>query len=116
MSGIDKVKEACKLLEGIEVVEKEEEGGKVTRSFLRKAIEMLDEVNSKDEYLISVGYVVARKEGEDNIKFFKKLRELTEGLGDNWKDTKDKLKGVFEYTIKLYHIKLKLGEDLCTKL
>lgn len=118
MSELDSVKEACKLLEDIEAVRGEEEG-KVTRSFLRKAFEMLDEAKSGEEYVISVGYMVARKKGEDNINFYKRLKELVEKIDKdkkNWNEMRIELKNIFEYVIKLYHIRAELGEDLCTKL
>lgn len=126
----NKLDSACKLLEGIEVVKDEDEReGKVTKTFLRKVFEFLDEVESKEEFIISVGYMVARrkkkretgkKEKEetketDAIKFFKSLKECVEKKEGDWEKIKNELRDIMEYTIKIYTIKAELGEDLCTK-
>ncbi|MEM0203758.1 MAG: hypothetical protein QXO16_07050 [Archaeoglobaceae archaeon] len=112
MSG--KVESACKLLDGIEAVKGEEEG-KVTRSFLRKVFELLDEVDSKEEFIISVGYIVARRKGGDLIKFFRALRDCVEKEEGEWNKVREKLKDVLENTIKIYTIRAELREDLCTR-
>lgn len=109
---------ACMLLKNIETVEGEEKD-KVTKSFLRKVFELLDESESKEEYLISVGYMVARKEakrGSDVVVFFERLRDIVKGMQKDWNDARKELKKLLEYTIKLYYIKAEMGEDLCTKL
>ncbi|MEM0331240.1 MAG: hypothetical protein QXW84_07690 [Archaeoglobaceae archaeon] len=115
---LSKVEVACKLLEGIEAVRGEEEG-KVTRTFLRKAFELLDEVDSKEEFIINIGYMIARKKGDDKIKFLKALMHHLEKEEGEWSKTRENLRGVLEYTIKIYTIraelKEELGEDLCTR-
>lgn len=118
-----KLEEACKLLKEIEVVkdEREEKEGRVTKTFLRKVFELLEEADSKEEYIVSVGYMVARrrkedKKEDDTLKFFRRLKGLVETKQGDWSKVRGELKGVLEYTIKLYHIKADLGEDLCTRL
>lgn len=118
---------ACKLLEGIEVVKgederKKDEEGKVTKSFLRKVFEFLDEVESKEEFIISVGYMVARKKKKeesiketDATKFFRSLKECVEKKEGDWEKIKSELRDIMEYTIKIYTIKAELGEDLCMR-
>lgn len=109
------VEEACRLLDGIDTVKGEIEG-KVTRTFLRKVLEILDEAGNAEEYLISVAYIVARKKGEDNKKFLDRLRKLLDKTSKDWDNAKKDLKKVLEYTIKIYQIRAELGENLCTKL
>ncbi|MFN3384498.1 MAG: hypothetical protein ACK401_06340 [Archaeoglobaceae archaeon] len=121
---------SCKLLRDIEVLRDEDERrkaekeGKVTKSFLRKVFELLDEVGSKEEFIISVGYMVARRKEEkkekedresDAKKFFRNLREFVERKEGSWERIRDELRSVMEYTIKIYTIKADLGEDLCTR-
>ncbi len=110
-----RVELACRLLDGIEVV-KGEESGKVTRTFLRKALELIEESEGKDEYIMSVGYMVARNKGDDTVTFFKRLREEVEKIQSDWKDAKEELKKLLEYVIKVYYVRSELGEDVCTKL
>ncbi len=118
---MSKIESACKLLQDIEVVEREEEG-RVTRTFLRKVLELLDEVESREEFIVSIGYIVARKKGKEDvkkekdvIKFFKNLRNCVKEKEGGWSEIRNELKDILEYAIKIYMIKAELGEDLCTK-
>jgi len=109
MSAVEK---ACELLKDIEISEDEgKEREKVTKSFLRKTLELLDKSDTKEEYLIDVGYMVARRGGEDPKNFYKRLRTIVNELGDDWRN---ELKKILEYAVKISYIKLGLGEDICT--
>lgn len=107
MSAVEK---ACELLKDIEISE-DEEREKVTKSFLRKTLELLDKSDTKEEYLIDVGYMVARRGGEDPKNFYKRLRTIVNELGDDWRN---ELKKILECAVKISYIKLGLGEDICT--
>jgi len=127
---------ACKLLENIEIVkdeeeehkEKEDEEGKVTKTFLRNVYRLLDEVDEREEYIISVGYIVSRKveklkeekkkqlDNIDVVKFFKELKELTNKIEGEWFVVREELRSILERAIKIYYIKAaKLGEEVCKK-
>ena len=110
----DKVEVACKLLKGIKAV-KGEESGMVTRSFLRKTLELIEESEGKNEYLVSVGYMVARNKGDDTVTFFKRLKVEVEKIQKDWKVAKEELKKLLEYVIKIHYVRSELGEDVCTK-
>jgi len=97
---------ACRLLEDIEPVEIEYEKGKVTKSFLRKVLELVDKYETKEEYILSIAYMVARNkkyEEDDIVTFYRRLKNLIKELDDDWKN---KLKEIMQNVVKLYYVKL----------
>jgi len=110
----DKFGMACELLKDITVV-KEEKEGEVTKSFLRKVYELLEEAEGKEEYIISVGYMVARRKSKNTVEFFIRLRGTVEKLQGDWSKIREELKSLLEHAIKIYYIKAEIGEDLCMK-
>lgn len=108
---------ACELLKDIEVTDKEEKG-RVTKTFLRKVLELVNKHDSKKEFLLSLAYMVARnkKHDEDDlVKFYRRLKEQIKGLGDdNWQRELEK---IMQSVIKVYYVKSEnlFEEDLlCT--
>ncbi len=111
----DKFVMACELLKDLPVV-KEEKEGEVTKSFLRKVYELLNEAEGKEDYIISVGYMVARRKGRNSIVFFKRLENTVNSLSGDWDKIREDLRGVLEQAIKIYYIKAELGEEVCKRL
>ena len=107
---------ACKLLKDIETTDGEEKG-RVTKSFLRKVLELVDRYDNKEEFLLSVAYIVARNkkyDEDDLVKFYRRLKEQIKMLGDDWKK---ELREIMQKVVKLYYVKAKnlFEEDLlCT--
>jgi len=108
---------ACKLLEDIGVTDREEEKGRVTKTFLRKVLELVGRYDSKEEFLLSLAYMVARNkkyDEDDLVKFYHRLKDQIKELGDDWKK---KLGEIMQNVVKLYYIKAEnlFEEDLlCT--
>jgi len=109
---------ACELLKDVETVrEEKEEKGRVTKTFLRKVLELVDKYDSKEEFLLSLAYMVARNkkyDEDDLVKFYRRLKDQIKRLGENWKDD---LKKIMQSVVKLYYIKAEglFEEDLlCT--
>ena len=109
---------ACELLKDIDAVEREGDRGKVTKSFLRKVVELIEKCDTKEEFLLSVAYMVARNkkyDEDDLVKFYRRLKEQIKKLGeDNWKK---ELREIMQNTIKLYYVKAEnlFEEDLLCK-
>ena len=108
---------ACELLKDIEATDREEKG-RVTKTFLRKVLELVDRYDSKEEFLLSLAYMVARNkkyDEDDLVKFYRRLKEQIKKLDkDNWKK---ELGEIMQNTVKLYYIKAEnlFEEDLlCT--
>lgn len=109
---------ACSLLKDIDASLEREERGKVTKSFLRKVAEMINEYRSKEEFLLSVAYMVARNKKHDRddlVTFYNRLIKEIKKLDDeSWKK---ELAQIMENVVKLYYVKAEnlLEEDLiCT--
>ncbi len=107
---------ACELLKDIETTDREEKG-RVTKTFLRKVVELVDRYDNKEEFLLSVAYMVARNkkyDDDDLVKFYRRLKEQIKRLGDNWKK---ELRKIMQNVVKLYYVKAEnlFEEDLlCT--
>ncbi|RLI78839.1 hypothetical protein DRP05_05960 [Archaeoglobales archaeon] len=107
---------ACELLKDIETIDKEEKG-RVTKTFLRKVLELVDRYDSKEEFLLSLAYMVARNkkyDEDDLVKFYRRLKDQIKRLDGNWKD---ELRKIMQNVVKLYYIKAEnlFEEDLlCT--
>jgi hypothetical protein len=96
---------ACNILKDIDITDREEKG-RVTKSFLRKVLEFTDKYSSKEEFLLSVAYMVARNkkyDEDDLVKFYRRLKEEVRKLDDHgWRD---ELKQIMQNVVKLYYIK-----------
>ena len=107
---------ACELLKDIEITDREEKG-RVTKTFLRKVLELVDKYDSKEEFLLSLAYMVARNkkyDEDDLVKFYRRLKDQIKGLDENWKD---ELRKIMQNVVKLYYIKVENlfeGDLLCT--
>jgi hypothetical protein len=117
MGMFDKFGKACELLKGIPIAkdEKEEKEGKVTKSFLRKVYELLYEAEGKEDYILSVGYMVARRKSHNSVEFYKRLKNIVNSLSGDWNKVREDLRGILEQVIKIGYIRAELGEDLCKK-
>lgn len=107
----------CELLKDIDAVKGEGDRGKVTKSFLRKVVELIEKYKTKEEFLLSVAYMVARNkkyDDDDLVKFYRRLKEQIKELGENWQK---ELREIMQKTVKLYYVKAEnlFEEDLlCT--
>jgi alanyl-tRNA synthetase len=107
---------ACELLKDIDTTDKEEKG-RVTKSFLRKVLELVSKYDSKEEFLLSLAYMVARNkkyDEDDLVKFYRRLKEQIKELSDDWKK---ELGEIMQNAVKLYYVKAEnlFEEDLlCT--
>jgi len=113
----DKFGKACELLKDIPIA-KEEKEGEVTKSFLRKVYELLYEAEGKEDYILSVGYMVARRKSRNSsnsVEFYKRLKNVVNSLSGDWNKVREDLRGMLEQVIKIGYIRAELGEDVCKK-
>jgi len=117
----DKFGKACELLKDIPIAKEEKEGekeGEVTKSFLRKVYELLYEAEGKEDYMLSVGYMVARRKSpnsNNSVEFYKRLKSIVNSLSGDWNKVREDLRGMLEQVIKIGYIRAELGEDVCKK-
>jgi len=111
------LEEACKMLEGIKPIKDESssEKGAVTKSFLRKVFELIESSKTKDEFLLSVAYMVARNkkfDDDDIVKFYIRLKNFVNELsGDNWKNA---VRDLMKLVIQIYYIRASGVDEVCT--
>lgn len=112
--------EACELLKGITCLKEErDDKNRVTKSFLRKIFEVAQKEETREGFLLHVGYTVAKREADPNseiLRFLQNLRNKVSKFDE--KSWKEKTLELLEATIKLYYVKAdentrQLGDEIC---